>query len=656
MVPQYQFYQSTFNNDAYTNAYSVPWSSYHNAPKSPPLVNAAMPGRPHMENLGIESPDMIPRNLLDGLTPALSPQMQPTTELPPMNLSLPPSSGNRMYVPSSCDYISVVNQNPQLSYGRINATKNEIGKTYLQPVHMKPGISSGDDRMGDMPLHDRNYSTLHMKKQAVDVSRDRVNQKVFEAQMKKSTAPSLSKDYNNPLLDDFHNRMTSRWSLLDLRGNIYEFSKDQDGSRFIQRQMEVAPDDVKFMIIQELVNHADILTKDVFGNYVIQKALEYGTVDQRISIVERLMGNIPELTLHTYACRVVQKALEYIQHSLRLEIARELHDVTLTCIYDQNGNHVLQKCIEVIPDNVDFIVNALKGNIWGVACHAYGCRVMQRLLEQSPIALRNANDLLQEILSHAKELTRNQYGNYVVQHLLISSGSKYRDAIVDIVLPEFFELACHKFASNVIEKVIVFSENENHEKLMHMCFTEKDSEGVLCLVKLVTNPFGNYVVQRLFEFGTKEEKVHIASVLASHMSLIERNSCSRHILPFILANAKTVSEKSEELKSNKPIGVSERRPDVSIKPAHNVKSMSDSMENLSIRSPRGVPQVKGQRTVLPNVVRANHLPPSPTMPYPVSDSKSFNSQDASEGRAVYAKPNYNTVQSRRPGSAGRGRH
>ena len=654
MVPQYQFYQGQYGNESYANPYNVLWSGYHGAPASPPLATAASVPRPHMENLGIESPDMIPRNLLDGLTPALSPQMQPTVELPPMNLSLPPASGGRMY-PSSCDYISVVNQNPQLSYGRVGAMKNDVSKGYLQPVHMKPGTHPSESCMKDSQLQDDHFDGIMGRKNS-DISRDRLSQKSYDTSPKKGSTSALSKAYNNPLLDDFHNRMTSRWSLLDLRGNIFEFSKDQDGSRFIQRQMEVAPDNVKFMIIQELVNHADVLTKDVFGNYVIQKALEFGTVDQRISIVQRLTGNIPELTLHTYACRVVQKALEYIQHSLRLQIAEELHDVTLTCIYDQNGNHVLQKCIEVIPDNVEFIVNALKGNIWGVACHAYGCRVMQRLLEQSPIALRNASDLLQEILSHAKELTRNQYGNYVVQHLLMSSGPKYRDAILDIVLPEFFELACHKFASNVIEKVIVFSEKENHERLMKMCFTEKDSDGILCLVKLVTNPFGNYVVQRLFEFGSKEEKVHIASVLAAHMSMIERNSCSRHILPFILANAKTVHEKNEEAKPAKTVSVIEKKNDTSSRSMRGNRNITEAMDRMTLKPQKASPQMpKSTKNFASNGPRATHLPPSPTMPYPTRNDRMFESSAIVEGHPVQTKPEYSGGPQRRHTGVGRGR-
>ncbi|KNH09570.1 triosephosphate isomerase [Perkinsela sp. CCAP 1560/4] len=648
MIPQYQPYHGSFGNDPYSSSYNQTWSSYSVEQKSPLQSNST--SRQHTENLGIESPDMIPRNLLDGLTPALSPQMQPSSEIPPMSLSLPPTSGSRIYLQSSYDCISGVSQNP---YNLCNSIKGDGSKSYLQPVHMRPGFIDSGDVNGEASVLRQNRSMSSDKMQLRKMRED-------TQQSVDNTQDDLlaNKSSMNPLLDDFHNRISSRWSLLDLRGNVYEFSKDQDGSRFIQRQMEAAPDDVRFMIVQELVHHANTLTKDVFGNYVIQKALEYGTVDQRISIVERLLGNIPELTLHTYACRVVQKALEHIKHSLRLEIAKELHDVTLTCIYDQNGNHVLQKCIEVLPDNVDFIVNALKGNIWGVACHAYGCRVMQRLLEQSPIALRNADDLLQEIFSYSRALTRNQYGNYVVQHLLISSGSKYRDAIVDIVLPEFFELACHKFASNVIEKVIVFSESENHEKLMKKCFTEKDSDDVHCLVKLVTNPFGNYVVQRLFEFGNKEEKAQIASLLAAHMPLIERNSCSRHIIPFILANAKDAHEKTESKSSKSPRDQAEKKVSTRNKNAADYKSFSDSMDQLTLKSVSSAAgSLKGNKSAPPGAARASHLPPTPTMPYAAAVQKSFktpsqmfNQKASSQDRKVYPKAGHSAESGHRTGS------
>ncbi len=45
-------------------------------------------------------------------------------------------------------------------------------------------------------------------------------------------------------------------------------------------------------------------------------------------------------------------------------MARELDGNVLKCVRDQNGNHVVQKCIEsVAPEHLQFIVDAFHGQV-----------------------------------------------------------------------------------------------------------------------------------------------------------------------------------------------------------------------------------------------------------------------------------------------------
>jgi pumilio RNA-binding family len=50
----------------------------------------------------------------------------------------------------------------------------------------------------------------------------------------------------------------------------------------------------------------------------------------------------------------------------------------MRCVRDQNGNHVIQKCIECVrPEALDFVVGAFYGNVVQLSSHPYGCRVIQ---------------------------------------------------------------------------------------------------------------------------------------------------------------------------------------------------------------------------------------------------------------------------------------
>ena len=56
----------------------------------------------------------------------------------------------------------------------------------------------------------------------------------------------------------------------------------------------------------------------------------------------------------------------------------ELDGSIMKCVRDQNGNHVIHKCIECVPqDRVQFIVSSFFGQVVSLSSHPYGCRVIQ---------------------------------------------------------------------------------------------------------------------------------------------------------------------------------------------------------------------------------------------------------------------------------------
>ena len=139
------------------------------------------------------------------------------------------------------------------------------------------------------------------------------------------------------------------------------------------------------MIFEEILPAALKLMIDVFGNYVIQKFFEYGTEEQIRKLGGILEGQILYLSLQMYGCRVIQKLLQafhiFPDHQ-KEKLIKELDGNVIKCVKDQNGNHVIQKCIEKVPSHIiQFIVDAFQGQVYHSAIHPYGCRVIQRMLE-----------------------------------------------------------------------------------------------------------------------------------------------------------------------------------------------------------------------------------------------------------------------------------
>lgn len=62
------------------------------------------------------------------------------------------------------------------------------------------------------------------------------------------------------------------------------------------------------------------------------------------------------------------------------------------------------------------MTNNLQNQVYNMATHPYGCRVVQRILENCTD--EQCEPILHEIHRTIKSLVTDQYGNYVVQHVL----------------------------------------------------------------------------------------------------------------------------------------------------------------------------------------------------------------------------------------------
>jgi len=97
-----------------------------------------------------------------------------------------------------------------------------------------------------------------------------------------------------------------------------------------------------------------------------------------------------ELLFHIYLNFVPVQALEVINLEQKVQLVHELDGNVMRCVRDQNGNHVIQKCIESIPTkSIDFIISAFRGQVAILSMHPYGCRVIQVRLLQLPFPKRN---------------------------------------------------------------------------------------------------------------------------------------------------------------------------------------------------------------------------------------------------------------------------
>uniref|UniRef100_A0A0D3CLG8 PUM-HD domain-containing protein n=1 Tax=Brassica oleracea var. oleracea TaxID=109376 RepID=A0A0D3CLG8_BRAOL len=149
---------------------------------------------------------------------------------------------------------------------------------------------------------------------------------------------------------------------------------------------------------------------------------------------------------------IVGHALEVVDLEQQARMVKELDGSVLQCVHDQNGNHVIQKCIERLPqDCIQFIISSFYGKVLALSTHPYGCRVIQRVLEHID-DIETERIIMEEIMHSVCTLAQDQYGTYVIQHIIQHGKPHERSEIINKLAGQIVTMSQQKFASNVVEK------------------------------------------------------------------------------------------------------------------------------------------------------------------------------------------------------------
>jgi mRNA-binding protein PUF3 len=176
------------------------------------------------------------------------------------------------------------------------------------------------------------------------------------------------------------------------------------------------------------------------------------------------------------------------------ELTSELKPDILRVVKDSNGNHVVQKIIEIVPrEHIGFIIQSFRGRVSELATHTFACRVIQRLLEhgtQDDLAV-----LMEELHACSELIITDQFGNYVAQHIIEHGSPENRERMIQLVLGQFLTLSKHKYASNVVEKCIEFGSEEDRRRILQDLLAPGPT-GSSTLEYMIRDQFGNYVVRK----------------------------------------------------------------------------------------------------------------------------------------------------------------
>ncbi|QRV77461.1 Pumilio-family RNA binding repeat [Ceratobasidium sp. AG-Ba] len=195
--------------------------------------------------------------------------------------------------------------------------------------------------------------------------------------------------------------------LEDLVGKIVALCKDQHGCRYLEKILEEDVSEHSGIIFRKAFSLFAELMTNPFGNYLCQKLIEYSTNEQQNMICGSVAHDLVGISLNMHGTRAVQKMIDFLSTQCQIHsiiMALSMHVVKL--IKDLNRNHVIQKCLNhLIPEDNQFIYNAVAAHCVEVATHCHGCCVLQRCIDHASNSQRI--QLVTEIMFNAQPKPKN---------------------------------------------------------------------------------------------------------------------------------------------------------------------------------------------------------------------------------------------------------
>lgn len=363
-----------------------------------------------------------------------------------------------------------------------------------------------------------------------------------------------------------------------LRGHIAALARTQVGSRYFQDRICDGHTGFFRAVLTETADDLPALMEDLFGNYLCQKMVARCSTEERASLIAKVAPRLPDISCDRQGTRAVQTlvgatvAPDARRALMRAICARKTDLMRL--VRDPNGVHVVHAVLDCFPPElVAPVVTAAEDACRALAVHQHGVCVMKKCLSLAAPAefLRMAT----RALRHALELVNDQYGNYLVQHIIdvsiahrrttsdatragdakskieegaddkatstspkgidakdrLSCGAQVVEALRKELTGHYRRLSKQKFSSNVVEKCLRVGDPKWRchiiaELVENSAKDAKDTSAALTgatpVLGLLQDSYGNYVMQNALNVAEPLQAAQLIELIQPHLGELRK--------------------------------------------------------------------------------------------------------------------------------------
>ena len=276
---------------------------------------------------------------------------------------------------------------------------------------------------------------------------------------------------------------------------------------------------------------------DQFGNYLFQVLLEVLNDENLQIFLNLIKDNFYLIGINSFGTRVIQKLIiiienkEIIYNHFNNILFQSIDKLILT----SHGNHIIQKFIEKIsyPKN-ELIYNYILNNFILISTNKFGVCTIQKCLQISPEKIREK--ILDLFFNNIFILLSKQYGTYIFQYIIENEKLELKIKTIKSILPNLLNICKTKYSSNAIEKCLEYNCKEIHILLLNKIIEKEDN-----ILELITNPFGNYIIQKALFVSDNQTYDFLLKVIGNHFHQIQKLSFGIKLLSKLINNHQKLS-------------------------------------------------------------------------------------------------------------------
>lgn len=293
---------------------------------------------------------------------------------------------------------------------------------------------------------------------------------------------------------------TNDKNVMDYKGQIVAFAKNQQGSKYLQRVLAKASPDILEFVVIEVGDHLHELMVDSYGNYFCQKLLQSSSSKQRLYLLTKISTHIFKISCDKRGTHSMQSLIQLInmeEEEETLEKAIIEHVIDLG--FDPNGTHVLQKIILTVKEEkLDYIFYPCFEKLTELALDSNGLCVIKKIITRFNTPEKREL-LISKLSENCVQLVQSPYGNYAIQQAIDHWSNEELHSVYTNLYDNLLQLSMQKFSSNVIEKVL---DRADDEMLVQYAESLTEDETMKSLVK---SNYGFYVIQKLMSVTSHME-------------------------------------------------------------------------------------------------------------------------------------------------------